>query len=242
MPDRPDRPDHSGLAFPAAPDLSRGADASADVDAVFAARIAAPLRRAEYLAPDFEPRLFAAVRASVRGAESSPNDDERPSTPGTDAPGTRASERQRSWWRRPRAVHVSPMLGLAMAAGFAGLVSLATVQAVGRPGASTGTALRPPVAGVDTVHIVRFVLVEPDARRVTLVGDFNGWAPGATPLATAGTEGVWTVSVPLPPGRHEYAFLVDGARWTTDPTAPSALDDFDTPSSVVTIEPAAGKS
>ena len=234
-----DHPEHRDLAFPVVSDTSdEREDASMDLDAAFVARIAGPLRRAEHLAPDFELRLFAAVSAAepqVKGAARAP-------TPvlAAQTPGTRASERQPSWWRRPHAVRVSPA-GLAMAAGFAGLASLATLRAVDRPAASAETALRPLAATVDTLHVVRFVLVEPGARRVALVGDFNGWAADATPLATAGTGGVWTVSVPLTPGRHEYAFVVDGARWITDPTAPRTLDDFDTQSSVVTIEPPAQK-
>jgi len=215
-------------------------DAPTDLDAAFAARIAGPLRCAEHLAPDFELRLFAAVSAAeprVKGAARAP-------TPvlAAHTPGIRVSERQPSWWQRPHTVRVSPVVGLAMAAGFAGLVSLATLQAVDRPAAKAQTAHRPLAATVETPNVVRFVLIEPGARRVALVGDFNGWAADATPLATAGTGGVWTVSVPLTPGRHEYAFVVDGARWITDPAAPRTLDDFDTQSSVVTIEPPAQKS
>ena len=236
-----DQPEHRELAFPMASDISDEREgASTEPDTAFAARIAGPLRRAEHLAPDFELRLFAAVGA----AESRVKGAARPPTAGVAGltAGTRVSERQSSWWRRTHAVHVSPIVGLAMAAGFAGLVSLATLRAVDRPADSSETARRPLAATVDTVHVVRFVLVEPGARRVALVGDFNGWAADATPLATAGTGGVWTVSVPLTPGRHEYAFVVDGARWITDPTAPRTLDDFDTQSSVVTIEQPARRS
>jgi 1,4-alpha-glucan branching enzyme len=46
---------------------------------------------------------------------------------------------------------------------------------------------------------------------------------------------LWTVTVPLTPGRYRYAFLVNGSRWLADPAAPRAQDDFDTPSSVVTV-------
>jgi hypothetical protein len=217
-----DYAEHPELAFPKASDTSDKRDEPTDSDAAFAARIAGPLRRAEHLAPDFEPRLFAAVSAGE--------------------PRVKGAARQPTWWRRPHAVRVSPIVGLAMAAGFAGLVSLATLRAVDRPGASAETAIRRPAATVDTVHLVRFVLVEPGARRVALVGDFNGWAADATPLAPTSAGGVWTVSVPLTPGRHEYAFVVDGARWITDPAAPRTLDDFDTQSSVVTIEPPARSS
>jgi 1,4-alpha-glucan branching enzyme len=85
------------------------------------------------------------------------------------------------------------------------------------------------------VTLVQFVLVAPDARRVALVGDFNDWDPAATPLrASAG--GAWSAAVQLSPGRHRYAFVVDGVRWLADPAAPPAPDDdFGTPGSVVTV-------
>jgi hypothetical protein len=51
------------------------------------------------------------------------------------------------------------------------------------------------------------------------------------PLAAAGGTDAWTVSVPVPHGRHEYAFIVDGKRWVPDPFAPTTSDEFDTTSS-----------
>ncbi len=48
--------------------------------------------------------------------------------------------------------------------------------------------------------------------------------------------GVWTVSLTLPVGRHQYAFVVDREEWAADPAAPPAVsDDFGTPNSVVTV-------
>jgi 1,4-alpha-glucan branching enzyme len=67
------------------------------------------------------------------------------------------------------------------------------------------------------------------------VGDFNDWNPAATPLHRA-SDGVWSVTVPLRPGRYRYTFIVDGTRWRRDPAAPPALeDDFGAPTSVITI-------
>jgi hypothetical protein len=44
------------------------------------------------------------------------------------------------------------------------------------------------------------------------------------------------VDVPLAPGRHLYAFVVDGTRWTPDPNAPLAPgDDFGAPNSVIMV-------
>jgi 1,4-alpha-glucan branching enzyme len=82
----------------------------------------------------------------------------------------------------------------------------------------------------------QFVLDAPRAARVALVGAFNGWNAAATPLARVSSSGLWTVTVPLTPGRHTYAFMVDDSAWTLDPRAPAAQDaDFGTPSSVVLV-------
>ena len=80
----------------------------------------------------------------------------------------------------------------------------------------------------------QFVLVAPQASSVALVGDFNDWDPGRSPMQTA--QGVWATTVPLAPGRYRYAFLVNGVEWRADPGAPRARDDeFGTPSSVITV-------
>jgi hypothetical protein len=81
---------------------------------------------------------------------------------------------------------------------------------------------------------VRFALRMPAARRVALVGDFNRWDPAATPLVR-GADG-WETEVALTPGRHAYAFVVDGARWVLDPAAPSEHDpDFGRARSVTVV-------
>jgi len=91
--------------------------------------------------------------------------------------------------------------------------------------------LKPECAGA-----VEFLLMAPRAASVMLVGDFNDWTASATPLHTAAAGGLWAVTVPLPPGRYRYAFVVDGTRWQPDPSAPPAPDDeFGSPASVVTI-------
>jgi hypothetical protein len=35
---------------------------------------------------------------------------------------------------------------------------------------------------------------------------------------------VWTLTLRLPAGAHQYKFVVNGTDWRTDPTAP-AIDD-----------------
>ena len=55
----------------------------------------------------------------------------------------------------------------------------------------------------------------PDAKQVFVAGTFNGWRTDATPLKR-GRQGKWTAKVSLPPGCHEYKFIVDGG-WCCEP-------------------------
>jgi len=82
---------------------------------------------------------------------------------------------------------------------------------------------------------VRFVLVAPEAREVSLAGTFNQWDAHATPLVRTGPTGVWTATLTLPAGQHQYAFVVDGVRWVPDPGAPAVDDGFGRRNSVLTL-------
>lgn len=64
---------------------------------------------------------------------------------------------------------------------------------------------------------VRFEISYPNAKRVCVAGSFNGWNPTATPLAPSG-RGKWLRELWLPPGTHEYLFVVDDT-WLFDPNA-----------------------
>jgi 1,4-alpha-glucan branching enzyme len=64
---------------------------------------------------------------------------------------------------------------------------------------------------------VRFVLFSPKAKKVNIVGDFNNWSTVADPLFDREGNGIWSITLPLKPGSHEYKFLVDGEHWIPDP-------------------------
>ena len=133
------------------------------------------------------------------------------------------------WLRRGRPVSVSPLGGLALAAGIA-LVAL-----LGQNMLEPEVQGAPVAATVDG-SVVQFVIVEPAATAVSLVGDFNDWSAAANPMQRVEGNGVWSVTIPLTAGRYRYAFLVNGSIWLSDPSAPPTLDDeFGRPGSVVTI-------
>src|SRR5688500_10166692 len=123
----------------------------------------------------------------------------------------RPIRRAATWLTSTRSVRVNPLIGLAAAAGFAAL----TIGGTMTMRSSTGETAPAAVAAIDTqaVRVVQFVLRAPEARSVSLVGDFNDWDRGATPLRAVSRDGVWTISLPLPAGRHVYAFVVDGEEW-----------------------------
>lgn len=56
-----------------------------------------------------------------------------------------------------------------------------------------------------------------NAKRVSLIGDFNNWDMFGTPLYR--TDKGWEVKIDLPEGRYYYKFIVDG-QWTADPATP----------------------
>ena len=210
-------------------------------DDAFAARIAAPLRAAEVPDPLLGARVLAAIRAGT-GAEAPAA---VPLARAADRRAGAAADRSaavhgRPWWRRTVTVGVAPLAGLGLAACLAAtvLVGAAARRATRAvPEAARVAAAAPAAARVDTVHLVRFVFVAPDARTVSLVGDFNAWDRTAVQLTRSGAGGTWTATVALPAGRHEYAFLVDGDRWAADPGAAATIEDeFGVESSVVTID------
>ena len=179
-----------------------------------ARRIAAPLKAAERADATFADRVMQRVRAETRAAS--------------------ARVSSTSWWRRPVTLRVSPLGGLAVAAGLAA-VTLAGAGLLPNQERSPNI-VHSIAARRDTVHVVRFVLVAPGASSVAVAGDFNHWNVKAHQLVPVGVNGVWSVSVPLTPGRHEYAFVIDGTRWVADPAAGvTVADEFGGQSSVVTV-------
>ena len=193
-------------------------DSAMAKDEEFAERIAARLRTPEHVQPSFDKRLMQKVWAE--GSALYP----------------RAANPSRPWWRTEREFRIAPLTGLALAAGIAGIIAVSGIAIGSRISrVAPATASVGATAGRDTVQVVRVVFVDPSAKHVELVGDFNEWSKGTTQLSHSGAPGVWTVSVPLSPGRHEYAFIINGSRWVADPFAPKSSDDFGTESSVIRV-------
>ena len=67
--------------------------------------------------------------------------------------------------------------------------------------------------------------LRPGAASVAVIGSFNGWSPAGYAMLPGGEAGVWTLRLRLPPGRHQYSFLVDGKEILPDPRAFVQEDD-----------------
>lgn len=87
--------------------------------------------------------------------------------------------------------------------------------------------------GVGERVYVQFRLQTSEATDVRLAGSFTHWQPQYQLHETA--PGLWTVTLPLAPGVHDYAFIIDGQRWVTDPYATAVQDGFGGSNSRITL-------
>jgi hypothetical protein len=190
----------------------------------FIAGIARELRRPVALDARFDDRVMAAIEPKVI-----PFRVVRPARP---------------WYSRTFSFSISQVAGLAAAAALVGVVAM-NLMTPGQPSASAVAALPDsmslqPVADVtrdpNAAQPQQFFIIAPNASAVSLVGDFSDWDPTRFQMERVSEDGAWTITIPLPPGRYEYQFEVDGAQRVNDPTRPQTSSDFGSPNSVVTVE------
>jgi 1,4-alpha-glucan branching enzyme len=61
---------------------------------------------------------------------------------------------------------------------------------------------------------VEFKLYAPDAKTVSVAGQFNNWDAKSKPMKKS-KDGTWKLKMKLPRGKCEYKYIVDGA-WLQD--------------------------
>lgn len=203
----------------------------------FIAEIARELKRPVALDARFDARVMAAIeQAAIEPAAIEP----------AVIPIAVHRAAVRPWYRRTVSFSVSQVAGLAAAAALVGVVAMNFVQ----PGAPASVS--PVVAGQGGVGALipvadvsidenapvaqQFILVAPSASSVSVVGDFSDWDASRIRMERVSPEGAWSVTVPLPPGRYEYQFEVDGKLRITDPTRPQTSSEFGSANSVLTVE------
>ena len=81
--------------------------------------------------------------------------------------------------------------------------------------AAKPAAKKPAVKAASKKSKAAFKLDAPYATRVYVAGCFNGWDATANPL-DRDDDGLWSCTLSMEPGKHEYRFVVDGV-WCDDP-------------------------
>jgi alpha-amylase/alpha-mannosidase (GH57 family) len=84
------------------------------------------------------------------------------------------------------------------------------------------TALSQPVA-VDSG--IKFTYSDPDARSVVVSGDFNSWSHTRGAMQK-NNEGVWEITVEIPPGVYQYKFLTNDTLWVLDPENLVTIENY----------------
>ena len=77
----------------------------------------------------------------------------------------------------------------------------------------------------------------PKAESVTIVGDFNSWDEGETPLKQL-KNGDYKIELDLEVGKkYAYRYLIDGEQWENDWQADEYIQapEFDVENSVVSV-------
>jgi Glycogen recognition site of AMP-activated protein kinase len=170
-----------------------------------------------------------------------------------------AAERERDRRRSAERARWIRFLGAGSALVAAGLVGALWLRGVDsrttdgltttqRAAAPTASASPAPAAALTQAKLaerdadgvvlqpVQLVLRAPAAKRVTVVGDFNGWDASGSSMTRDPASGMWSQTIALRPGRHVYAFVVDDSVWMRDPRSPAAPDaDFGRPGSVLLV-------
>jgi AMP-activated protein kinase-like protein len=192
----------------------------------FIEEIAGELRRPVRFDSSFESRVMAALEQPV-------------------VPLPMKAKESRSWLLRPRAFYVSPLAGLAVAAGLVAIITMSvlrtdpSVEIAADPNAAPdGAALTgqffPASAAVPVSTPITYI--DRTAKSVAVVGSFNDWDATKNVL-TRTSDSVWTANIGLIPGRYEYQLVVDG-KLIADPSAQqSAKSDFGLANSVLIVSP-----
>jgi Glycogen recognition site of AMP-activated protein kinase len=158
----------------------------------------------DFLAARRAPDLTAAVMSRV--ADITP-------LPSSQRAGLLRRLGQMLW--APREFSIRPAYALAAAA----CVAIILVVLVRQLPSSV-----PQLIAVDDPQLFVQFRLDTAASRVQLAGTFTNWEPRYDLHQSA--PGIWTITLPLKQGVHDYSFVVDGQRWVPDPSAPHIGDGF----------------
>ena len=153
---------------------------------------------------------------------------------------------RRPWILTPWTVSVYPLGALAAAAVFLFIALSAREEGstARQPQVAQSPSVAAPVPVVNaslnndaSIRTHQFLFADPDARRVAVIGDFNDWDVTRTPMTRMNDAGLWSVTIPMRIGLHEFQFVVNDSLRFNDPTLPKSRSEFGTPNSLITIGP-----
>lgn len=113
---------------------------------------------------------------------------------------------------------------------------------IGAEGVETGNTI-PPKAITDRMRPVTplnpnertFLLNQPGAKNVHIVGEFNNWKISDETKLSMLPDGKWQARITLQPGKYRYKFVVDG-QWILDSQNPEkAYNQYGTLDSVIKV-------
>ena len=107
--------------------------------------------------------------------------------------------------------------GVAPAAWDASAPAAPTASASAKPKAANGKSTAVTAEGV------QFVFAG-DASTVNVAGEFNSWSTSADPMKKQ-SNGTWTLTKALAPGKYAYKFVLNGTDWKADENSPETADD-----------------
>ena len=148
------------------------------------------------------------------------------------APGALRRIAKRLW--TPRRVELRWRPGYALIAAAA-VILLIVLLPYGRRTPAAPLSSLAAISNADPRLYVQFRLEAADAMDVRLAGSFTNWQPSY--VLHQASPGIWTITVPLSAGVHDYVFVVDGQRWIADPYAPQVDDGFGGVNSRISLVP-----
>jgi 1,4-alpha-glucan branching enzyme len=89
--------------------------------------------------------------------------------------------------------------------------------------------------GEKTYKNVEISFYSPEAMKVYVAGEFNGWDTQLLPM-NKDKEGVWRSKIKLLPGRHEYKLFADNVWIENLPGAEAILNPFGTQNFIISVK------
>lgn len=135
-----------------------------------------------------------------------------------------------AWWKKvflmavtPRTVSFTPVKLVPVAAVCLALIVLFSIHVIPVMNFHDDPSLNVNNGGARMENInlvpILFKLESTPAESVFVIGSFNDWNAEDHKMSVDPADNTWVLTLMLPPGRHEYAFLIDGKKTVPDPNA-----------------------